>query len=241
MRQCADVARRFVRHPTGRFRRARSAAMCLRRPAMMRPMACPRRRLKADGRFTFPTLEEKRAEESPRIAIRLSDVKRLAAHMDVRIDAMESPSWSVADVFAATVKFLCGETVYEPGRVHGFLERPCAIKRPVTLKVSDLETAAKAIDLSGFLPASIDVGGTRIGPGDFLRAALHALADGGETVTVCPSDPLAALARFDRLRKFHPAGTWIFWPEFKDEYTSDRLRYQVWTWRSSSVNNASLK
>ena len=191
------------------------------------------RRLKADGRFTFPTLEEKLSEELPRTAIHMADVKRLAAHMDRGIDAVESPSWSVADIFAASVKFLCGETAHEPGQVHGFLERPFAIERPVTLKVSDLKTAAKAINLSGFLPASVDVGGTRIGPGDFLRAALHALADGGETVTIGPSDPLAALARFPRLRKFHPAGTWVFWPAFKDEYTSDRLRYQVWTWRPS--------
>ena len=196
------------------------------------------RRLKADGRFTFPTLEEKQAEESPRSAIRVSDVKRLASHMDRGIDAVESPSWSVADVFAASVKFLRGETVHEPGRVHGFLEHPLAIKRSVMLKASDIRAAARAIDLSGFLPASVDVGGARIGPGDFLRAALHVLADGGETVTVAPSDPLAALSRFERLRKFHPAGTWVFWPAFKDEYTSDRLRYQVWTWRPLQRNDA---
>jgi hypothetical protein len=50
-------------------------------------------------------------------------------------------------------------------------------------------------------------------------------------VTISPSDPLADLDQFPRLRDFHPAGTWVFWPEYKDEFTSDRLRWQLWTWR----------
>ena len=29
------------------------------------------------------------------------------------------------------------------------------------------------------------------------------------------------------------AAPWDVEPAFKDEYTSDRLRYQVWTWRPS--------
>jgi len=189
------------------------------------------RRLKADGRFTFPTLEDKLAAAAPRVVIERKDVARLAAHMEKSIDAVEQPSWSVSDIFAAVVKFLCDETRHEPGVVHGFLEAPFAVDRPVTLKVSDLKSAAADIKLDGFLPASVVVGGTKVGPGDFLRAALKALAEGGETVTVGPSDPLAGLKHFPKLRDFKPAGTWVFWPDFKDEYTSDRLRWQVWTWR----------
>ena len=67
--------------------------------------------------------------------------------------------------------------------------------------------------------------------------ALKAL-DGGpapskcpESVIISPSDPLADIDQFPRLRDFHPAGTWVFWPEYKDEFTSDRLRWQLWTWR----------
>ena len=126
---------------------------------------------------------------------------------------------------------------FRPGRTYGFLEKPYAIDRSVALKTIDLRESAGRIDLSRHIPASIDVGGTRIGPGDFLVAALKALNGGPapskcpESVTISPSDPLADLDQFPRLRDFHPAGTWAFWPEYKDEFTSDRLRWQLWTWR----------
>ena len=147
--------------------------------------------------------------------------------------------YSVADVFQAAVAFLRDDSLREfrPGKTYGFLEKPYAIDRSVALKTIDLRESAGRIDLSRHIPASIDVGGTRIGPGDFLVAALKALNGGPapakcpESVTISPSDPLADLDQFPRLRDFHPAGTWVFWPEYKDEFTSDRLRWQLWTWR----------
>ena len=189
------------------------------------------RRLRADRRFTFPTLVEKAAAEKPRQDITHDDLPFLAAHMRTRIDMTADPSWSVADVFQAALRFLRGETRHAPGKVRGFLSKPYAVSEPVTLKAADLKAAAATIDLDGFLPSELTVGGVRIGPGDFLRAALEVLATGADAATVAPADPLAALDRFPPLRDFRPAGTWIYWPQFKDAYTSDRLRWQLWTMR----------
>lgn len=99
------------------------------------------RRLRAEGRFTFPTLVEKAAAEEPRQDITRDDLPFLAAHMRTRIDMT--------------------------------------------------------------------------------------------------ADPLAALDRFPPLRDFRPAGTWIYWPQFKDAYASDRLRWQLWTMRYEPTNLAS--
>ena len=190
------------------------------------------RRIKADGRFALTTLSEKAATERHRSAIKRNDMSGFGA---LRCTGV----YSVADVFQAAVAFLRDDSLREfrPGRTYGFLEKPYAIDRSVALKTIDLRESAGRIDLSRHIPASIDVGGTRIGPGDFLVAALKALNGGPapskcpESVTISPSDPLADLDQFPRLRDFHPAGTWVFWPEYKDEFTSDRLRWQLWTWR----------
>jgi len=190
------------------------------------------RRLKADPRFVFPTLAEKAARERPRTTMTLDDVPRLRAHFDrVGLHPLDNPSWCVADVFQATVAFLKGATTFVPGKAYGFLEQPYAIRTSVTLSAADLRKAARQLGGGGFLPSSIDVGGTKVGPGDFLRAALSALATGADRVTVAPSDPLATLNDMPVLRDFHPAGSWVFTPDYKDECTSDRLRWQCWTFR----------
>ena len=189
------------------------------------------RRLRADGRFTFPTLADKRRAETGRVPLRRGDAQMLLDHMRVSIDAIPEPSWSVADVFQAAVKFLRGGEVHIPGKAYGFLEHPISITEPTTLRVRDLVEAARAMDVRRHLPARIGVGGRIIGPGDFLLASLATVCAEGDSVTVAPSDPLAALARFPALANFHPAGRWLLSPEFHDKYASDRLRLQVWTWR----------
>ena len=144
---------------------------------------------------------------------------------------MDEPSWSVADLFQASVRFLNGETEHIPGRTYGFLEKPYAVSSSVTLTAADLRTAAKAIDLKSFLPPALTVGGVKVGPGDFLRAAMAVLATGADKVTVAPSDSLAEVRNQVELRGFHAVGTWVFTPDYKDAYTTDRLRWQVWTLR----------
>ena len=190
------------------------------------------RRLRADERFAFTTLDELAAAERPRVPVRRADAARISRHLaDRGLRPMDEPSWSVADLFQASVRFLNGETEHIPGRTYGFLEKPYAVSSSVTLTAADLRTAAKAIDLKSFLPPALTVGGVRIGPGDFLRAAMVVLATGADKVTVTPSDPLAEVRNQVELRDFHAVGTWVFTPEYKDAYTTDRLRWQVWTMR----------
>lgn len=232
------------------------------------------RRIRSDGRFTLATLAGKAATEQGReplvrkdfsdICLLHDDWPECRNHRSVFVAYTSEHaggdvrrwyySFSLAEMFQAVVAFLLDDSLREfrPGRAYGFLEKPYAIDHPVTLKTADMLEAAKSIDVSRHLPASIDVGGTRIGPGDFLAAALKALgwqiywklvADGSrraldgpfselpESVTISPTDPLADLDQFPELRDFRPAVTQVSWPGYKDEFTSDRLRWQLWTWR----------
>ena len=80
------------------------------------------------------------------------------------------------------------------------------------------------------------VGGVKVGPGDFLRAAAAVLADSAEKVKVTPSDPLIEVQNHPDLKDFHAVGTWVFTPDYKDEYTTDRLRWQIWTARREPID-----
>ena len=88
------------------------------------------------------------------------------------------------------------------------------------------------MDLGTFLPSSIAVGDRRIGPADFLFAALEILEIGADEVTVVPRDQLGDIGKdLPGLVGFRQNTRWIYSPDFKDEYLSDRLRWQFWTLR----------
>ena len=137
----------------------------------------------------------------------------------------------MADVFQAAVRFLKGEQTAQPSRVFGFLSRPVGVSSPVEVSAADLRLAAERIDLSTFIPPSIAVGDVEIGPADFLIAALEVLSAGAEKVTVTPREQLGDLDGFATLRDFKPRGGWILSSDFRDDYVSDRLRWQFWTLR----------
>ena len=88
------------------------------------------------------------------------------------------------------------------------------------------------MDVSRFLPTSIDVGGVEIGPADFLFAALEAIETGKDEVAVTPRDQLGDIARYlPKMATVNFRDTWIYTPEYKDAWTSNRLRWQFWTFR----------
>ena len=187
--------------------------------------------VKADSRFELTDLERVRAVEVPRRAITRDEVPALLMAMKNGLHCTRSPSRSVADIFQATVRFLKGEQVALPGKVYGFLSCPLGVSEPVKVSAADLRLAAQGIDLSTFLPSSIAVGDKKIGPADFMIAALEVLSTGADAVELVPREQLGNLDEFVGLRDFQPKGGWILSPDFKDDYVSDRLRWQFWTLR----------
>ena len=104
---------------------------------------------------------------------------------------------------------------------------------PSVVKASDLRAAAAKLNGSTFVPPSVEVGGRMIGPADFLFAALEALETGACEVTVNPRDQLGDIARYlpkmAKLASFK--GTWIYDKIYEDKWTSNRLKWQFWTFR----------
>ena len=189
------------------------------------------RLIKSDPRFELTDLDRLASKEVARRPIERDEVPALLAAMKRNLACTRNPSRSVADVFQAAVRFLRGEQIAPPGKVYGFLDRPVGVVRPTELRASDLRAAARRIDLSTFLPSSIIVGDAEVGPADFLVAALEVIANGSERVVITPREQLGDMSGFERLRDFKPRGRWILSPDFKDEYASDRLRWQFWTLR----------
>ena len=191
------------------------------------------RKLKADDRFEITDCERLYAEQKPRRAITLKDIPAIRASLRTSLGPVRSPGeWCIADVFGAAVTFLGGGTRFEPGKVHGFLYAPQGVAKRCFVKAADMRRAAANISTEGFLPVSIVVGGEQIGPADFLFAALEILETGAEEVAIEPQDQLGDIARYlPKMAKVNFRGTWIYSEDFKDEWTSNRLRWQFWTFR----------
>ncbi|MBE6930427.1 MAG: hypothetical protein E7463_09110 [Ruminococcaceae bacterium] len=189
------------------------------------------RRLKADGRFRFRTFGELVAERNDHARIlKPEDMSWVREQLRERFYPIEKPeSLCISDIFAACVKFLRGDKLAAAGRVHGFLETPYAIAEPVTVKAEDVRKAAAGIDLYGFLPTEIEVGGTKVGPADFLYAMLDTLA-GEEEIDLEPREQNIDLREFPGVEKPMVDG-WMFSKEFKAEWLKYRTPLQAWTLR----------
>jgi hypothetical protein len=92
-----------------------------------------------------------------------------------------------------------------------------------------MRLAAQEMDVTRFLPAQIVVGKHLLGPADFLFAALDVLC-GSDWVTLSPRSQQPCLDDYPKLRDSDMRG-WIHDEKFKDQYLSDRLRWQAWTFR----------
>lgn len=189
------------------------------------------RRIKADLRFRITTVAELSKGEKPRVAITRADVGKIRRSLTDRFAAIREPSWSLSDCFVAAVKFLRGEKRHLPVTAYGFLERPIGVSEPTTVSAADLRNAAQEIDVNAFLPAKVRVGEIDIGPADFLLAALDVLDTGAASATVTPRDQLGGFGPFPMLEKLCFRGTWLHSKSMRDDYLSDRLRWQIWTLR----------
>ena len=113
----------------------------------------------------------------------------------------------------------------------GFLERPKGVAAETVVSAADLKFAAGRIDLSTFLPSEIPVGAGRIGPADFLYAALEVLETGVSSVRIMPREQLGSFKEVPSLEVMDISNSWVHTKEFKDKYLSERLRLQLWTLR----------
>ena len=65
-----------------------------------------------------------------------------------------------------------------------------------------------------------------------MFAALEAIETGAEVIKVSPRDQIGDIAHYlPLLAKANFKDTWIYTPEYQDEWTSNRLRWQFWTFR----------
>lgn len=192
-------------------------------------------RIKNDSRLSVIDCDDLRKELKPRNAIMRDDVPALLMAMEKSLEPIEIPaSWCVSDIFQAAVAFLRGAESYMPAKAWGFLEKPIGVTEPTVLKRTDVIAAAKALNIDNFIPSQIAVGDKMIGPADFLIAALKLLATDAAEVTVCPRDQIGPISKhLKNLPGLHLTnkGWCIYSDEMKDEYVTNRLRWQFWTLR----------
>ena len=191
------------------------------------------RAVKADRRFEITDTIAEKANLKPRVAIRRKDLPAVRAALERDFGAISSPaSWCVADVFQAVVGMLRGKESHLPGKVRGFVARPRGVEKPVTVRTADLESAAGKLDLTAFIPSEIDVGGTSVGPADFLFAALEALVTGAREVTVGPRDQLGSFKNCPSLERVNIKDNWgVHAPTLDGKLLDERLKLQLWTLR----------
>ena len=189
--------------------------------------------IKEDPRFHISNYEELAAKlkaERERIVYK-KDVPYLEAALKQKFYPLSVPySLSIADVFLAAREFLLGAKEHICEKVYGFLDMPYAIGEETVVSAYDVVEAAKAMDVTGFLPCEIFVGGVKLGPGDWLRAALEVL-QGKTEVVLQPGPQLPSLDEVPMIRDCNFKGEWMQSDEFEDRYLSKRLKLQSWTMR----------
>lgn len=196
------------------------------------------RRLRADERFEFITYEQVARENCTGTRIlKPDDIPEIRSRLHESFYPLDKPySLSIADIFRASAAFLRGDKLYACGRVYGFLDEPYAVTEPLHVSAADVRAAATKLytleieELQSFIPTSIDVGGVKLGPADFLFAMLDALC-GIDDITVTPREQNISLRDFPMLAN-PPILDWpIRYPGYTGEYLIRRLPLQAWTLR----------
>lgn len=191
------------------------------------------KRIKADSRFRFTDTIVEKEKLKKRVAITAAELPAIRAALERELGAVSVPhSWCVYDVFQAVAALLRGEEAYLPGKAYGFLERPQGVRKATRVKAEDLRSAAARLPRQGFLPSVIEVGGGKLGPADFLMAALEVLTTGAAEVTVVPREQLGSFGNAPSLAKVDIKSGWcIHSPDLNGKLLDERLKLQLWTLR----------
>ena len=192
------------------------------------------RLVREDPRFritTYGEIAEGLAARPPRV-VRREDLPGIRDRLRERLYPLTEPdSFCLSDLFRAARSFLLGADVWECVPERGFLYAPEAAEESVVLSAEEVRQSAAGLPSSGFLPVRIEIGEKTIGPADWLLAAYEVLC-GAETVGIEPGrDQLPSLDRLPHARDLSLKGTWIHSDSFRDDWLSDRLRWQSWTMR----------
>lgn len=190
--------------------------------------------LKSDPRFEIITQKQLADEyyDADR-TVSLSMIPELNKAIKEALFPVTLPlSLSLCDIFRACRSLLLGETEHKCGDSHGFLGEPFAINTPLEFSAEQIRKSAENIAEDGFLPQFVFVDGKKLGPADWLRAALEVLG-GAETVRIKPAPWQIELWKVAGLRSlWKNIRGWVNNPnDFTDNYLSKRGELQSWTIR----------
>lgn len=198
------------------------------------------RALKEDEHFRITDIHElnKQKNSLPVRTICPSDLMGIRNALNAHFYPPRNGAYSIAEVFHACVNFLNGENIFCPDdhKLYGFLDVPKGITETVTLSRQNIIETARNTDWSGFLPAEIDVGGSMIGPADYLFAMLEILTTDSAEITLIPREQNVMYPELEELCWAHmDSSNWMHVHDFHDEYVSHRLRLQSWTLRYCGI------
>ena len=189
------------------------------------------RMIKADPRFRVVTYETIGREYGGPRRLTRDMLPGIKAQLEQKFFPVTLPqSFCLSDLFAACRAFLLGGTSHDCGTVYGFLEEPFAVSAPVAVTGEAMRQSAATLPEDGFLPLSIPVGEQKLGPADWLRAALEILC-GADCAAVCPGPWQIDLDQFPALKDMHLEKSWINTEWEEDRHVSRRARLQSWTIR----------
>ena len=189
--------------------------------------------VKADERFkitTYAEIAKKIRGEKERI-VKRADASVILEKLRESFSFIRTPiALSLSDCMLAARDFLLGKDEHACGEVFGFLDTPFALSEATVVTKDELIKSAPQIKDGEFLPTEIIVGDKKIGPRDWLFAALEAVL-GKEEITILPNEQLPSLDIIPATKKASFRGTWMHSDAFEDKFLSKRLKLQAYTLR----------
>lgn len=189
--------------------------------------------IKNDPRFHVTTYSELAKKHGSERTITLDMLPEIRKQLDEYFFPVTYPdSYCLSDIILACRDLLKGEYVHRCGKVYGFLDTPYAAEKKVTLSADEIRALADSFRDGEFLPEVLCIGDKRIGPADWLRAALALLTDGCREYTVAPDGAWQIdLDQFPELRDTVYKGSWMHCKNFEDRFITKRGLLQSWTIR----------
>lgn len=189
--------------------------------------------IKKDPRFRITTYKDlyESMKESPRVITKETLLSMADALKESFFPVTLPRSFSIADIFHACRALLLGKKKHICQKVYGFLCEPYSVTEDTTVTKEELVMAAASVYPDTFLPEFLFAGHKKIGPADFLWAAL-AILSGEEEYVIKPNLPKAIdLDQFPQLRDLTYNTPWSLSKTLEDNFLSERLRLQSWTIR----------